>query len=121
MRFWLQHTGPGGKLILRDRQHPDRTDWSMDYSAPLLQVTKDYALVMRVLDPKTEQTVISAAGISVLGTLAAGEFLTSADEFRKIEAVAPRDWRKKKFELVPATDIIRGKSGHANIVASHFW
>jgi hypothetical protein len=121
LRFWLQHTGAGGKLIIRDREHPDRIDWNMDYSAPLLQVTKDYALVMRVLDPKTEQTVISAAGISVFGTLAAGDFLTNAEEFRKIEAVAPKGWRKMNFELVLSTDVIRGKSGHANIVAWHFW
>jgi hypothetical protein len=121
LRFWLQHTGPGGKLIIRDREHPDRIDWNMDYSQPLLEVTKDYALVMRVLDPKTEQTVISAAGISVFGTLAAGDFLTNDEEFRKIEAVAPRGWRKMNFELVLSTDVIRGKSGHANIVAWHFW
>jgi len=25
------------------------------------------------------------------------------------------------FELVLSTDVIRGKSGHANIVAWHFW
>jgi hypothetical protein len=124
LRFWLEHTKHppgGGELIIRDREHPDREDWNMDYSAPLLQVTKDYALVMRVLDPKTEQMVISAAGISVFGTLAAGDFLTNADEFRKIEAVAPKGWRKMNFELVLSTDVIRGKSGHANIVAWHFW
>lgn len=120
LRFWLQHT-PGGKLIIRDREHPDRMDWNLDYSEPVLEVTKDYALVMRVLDPKTEQTVISAAGISVFGTLAAGDFLTNDEEFRKIEAVAPRGWRKMNFELVLSTDVIRGKSGHANIVAWHFW
>ncbi|MEI9970754.1 MAG: hypothetical protein WDO73_01180 [Ignavibacteriota bacterium] len=121
LRFWLEHTAPGGKLIIRDREHPDRTEWNLDYSSPLLKVTKDYALVMRVADPKTEQTVISAAGISVFGTLAAGDFLTNAEEFRKIEAIAPKGWRKKNFELVLSTDVIRGKSGHANIVAWHFW
>jgi len=121
LRFWLQHTGPGGKLIIRDREHPERADWNVDYSEPLLQVTKDYALVMRVLDPKTEQTVISAAGITAFGTLAAGDFLTEAAEFRKIEAVAPKGWRRKNFELVLSTDVIRGKSGHADIVASYFW
>jgi len=119
LRFRMQHTP--GKISIRDRDHPDRPDWSVDYSAPLLQMTKDYALVMRVLDPKTEQTVISAAGITVFGTLAAGNFLTKAEEFRKIEAVAPKGWRKKNFELVLSTDVIRGKSGHASIVAWHFW
>ena len=121
LRFWLQHSGPGGKLIIRDRENPARSDWNIDYSEPLLQVTRDYALVMRVLDPKTEQTVISAAGITAFGTLAAGDFLTQAEEVRKIEAVAPKDWRKMNFELVLSTDVIRGKAGHTNIVGSYFW
>ena len=121
LRFWLQRTEPGGKLVIRDREHVDRTDWNMDFSMPLLQVTKDYALVLRVLDPKTEQTVISAAGISAFGTLAAGDFLTNAAEFRKVEAIAPRGWLKMNFELVLSTEVIRGKSGRANIVAWHFW
>jgi len=93
----------------------------MDYSTPYLNVTRDYALVLRVLDPKTEQMVISAAGISVFGTLAAGEFLTDPEQFRKIEAVAPKGWKKMNFEMVLSTDVIRGKSGHAMIVATHFW
>jgi len=120
LRFWVEHKEPG-QLILRDRQHPERADWAMDYATPYLDITKDYALVMRVLDPRTGQMVISAAGISAFGTISAGNFLTNADELKKIEAVAPRGWKKMNFELVLSTEVIRGKSGHANIVASHFW
>jgi hypothetical protein len=65
--------------------------------------------------------VVAAASITVFGTLAAGEFLTSPQEFRKIEAVAPKGWRKMNFELILSTDVTRGKSGHPNIVASYFW
>jgi hypothetical protein len=120
LRFWVEHKVPG-QLILRDRQHPERADWAMDYRTPYLDITKDYALVMRVLDPRTGQMVVSAAGISAFGTISAGNFLTNADESKKIEAVAPRGWKNMNFELVLSTEVIRGKSGHANIVASHFW
>jgi hypothetical protein len=120
LRFTVERL-PNGKVVLRDRQNPTRDDWSLDYSMPYLDVTKDYALVVRVLDPKTEQMVVTAAGISVFGTLAAGEFLTDPQEFRKIEGVAPRGWRNKNFEIVISTDVIRGKSGHPNIVAANFW
>ena len=65
--------------------------------------------------------VVTAAGLSVFGTLAAGEFLTTPAEFRKILRVAPKGWQHKNFELVLSTDVIRGKSGHPNIVAAHFW
>jgi len=120
LRFTVEHRRER-RLILRDSQNPSREDWSIDYSVPFTSVTRDYALVVRVLDPKTEQMVVTAAGLSVFGTLAAGEFLTRENEFRKIQAVAPRGWQQKNFELVLSTDVIRGKSGHPNIVAAHFW
>ena len=120
LRFTVEHRPPG-VLVLRDSNNPARQDWAVDYRTPYLSVTRDYALVVRVLDPKTEQMVVTAAGLSAFGTLAAGEFLTSSDEFRKIQAVAPPGWQQKNFELVLATDVIRGKSGHPNIVAAHFW
>jgi hypothetical protein len=119
-RFTVEHRTPR-RLIVRDAENPGRDDWAVDYAAPYISVTKDYALVLRVLDPKTEQMVVTAAGLSVFGTLAAGEFLTTPDEFRKIQGVAPRGWQQKNFELVLSTDVIRGKSGHPNIVAAHFW
>ena len=120
LRFTLEHRIPG-MLVLRDRNNPAREDWAVDYKMPYLSVTRDYALVVRVLDPKTEQMVVTAAGLSAFGTLAAGEFLTIPDEFRKIRSVAPKGWQQKNFELVLSTDVIRGKSGHPNIVAAHFW
>ena len=120
LRFTLEHRPPG-KLILRDSNDPAREDWSVDYRMPYLSVTRDYALVVRVLDPNTEQMVVTAAGLSAFGTLAAGEFLTMPDEFRKIQAVAPRGWQQKNFELILSTEVIRGKIGHPNIVAAHFW
>ena len=120
LRFTVERRQPR-TLIIRDRENPQREDWSLDYDLPYLSVTKDYALVVRVLDPKTEQMVVTAAGISAFGTLAAGEFLTDPQEFRKIERVAPRGWKNKNFEIVLSTDVIRGKSGHPEIVAAHFW
>ena len=62
-----------------------------------------------------------STGVKGCSRLAAGEFLTDPDQFRRIQAVAPKDWQQKNFELVLSADVIRGKSGHPNIVASHFW
>jgi len=120
LRFYVEHKAPG-RLILRDRENPWREDWSMDYSMPYLAVTKDYALVVRAMDPKTQQMVVVAAGISAFGTLAVGEFLTDPREIRKIEAAAPSGWRDRNFQIILPTDVIRGKSGRPNIVAAHFW
>jgi hypothetical protein len=120
LHFWVEHRAPG-RIGLRDRDHPERQDWFVDFTAPYLAITRDYALVIRVLDPKTEQMVVTAAGISAFGTLAAGEFLTSPQEFKKIEAVAPAAWPKQNFEIVLSTEVIRGKPGHPEILATHFW
>lgn len=108
-------------ILIRDHENPSRNDWSVNYATPYLNINKDFALVLRVSDPKTDQMTVTVAGISAFGTLAAGEFLTNPNEIRKIEAVAPKGWKKRNLELVLSIDVIRGKPGHADIVASQFW
>lgn len=120
LRFTVDRRG-ADKILIRDRDNPARSDWLTDYSTPLLNVTKDYALVLRVFDPKTEQMVVIAGGISVFGTLAASEFVTTPNEFLKLEPFAPRDWKRKNMEVVLSTDVIRGRSGHPKVEAATFW
>jgi hypothetical protein len=120
LRFSVEQPTPD-KYVIRDHNNPSNDDWSVDYSTPFLNLTKDYALVLRMVDPKTEQTVIVDAGITVFGTSAAGNFLTSRSEMQKLAAIAPPGWEKKNMELVLSTDVIRGRSGPASIVAAQFW
>jgi len=119
LRFTVENSS--GKFIIRDRNNASSQEWSVDYSTPYLDVTRDYALVLRMFDPKTEQMVVVAAGITVFGTSAAGDFLTNKEEIGKLSAIAPPGWEKKNMEIVLSTDVIRGRSGHASIVASQFW
>jgi len=120
LRFTVEELTPG-KIVIRDRNNPANNDWSIDYSTPYLDVTKDYAIVLRMVDPKTDQAVVVDAGITVFGTSAAGNFLTSRNEMKKIAAIAPPGWEKKNMELVLSTDVIHGQSGPASIVAAQFW
>jgi hypothetical protein len=120
LRFTVERPG-GGRVQIRDRANPLRNDWFIDYYAPFMDIAKDYALVLRAKDPKTQQMTVTAAGMSVFGTLAAGEFLTSRDEMRKLDAAAPRGWRKMNLEIVLSTQVIRGKPGPPTVVATHFW
>lgn len=120
LRFTVEHPSPS-RITIRDRNNPSNTEWSIDYSTPYLDVTKDYALVLRMVDPKTDQIVVGAAGITVFGTFAAGEFLTDKNEMKKLASFAPRGWDSKNMELVLSTDVIRGHSGPAAIVAAQFW
>jgi hypothetical protein len=120
LRYTVDQPTPG-RYVIRDREKPANSDWSVDYSTPYLNLTKDYAIVLRMVDPKTEQAVIVAAGITVFGTSAAGDFLTNRNEMKKLAAIAPSGWERKNVELVLSTDVIRGQSGPATIVASQFW
>jgi hypothetical protein len=119
LRFTVQQNGK--VVVIRDRNQPSAPGWSVDYATPYLDVTRDYALLLRMVDPKTEQTVVVVAGITVFGTSAAGNLLINRKEMEKLAAVAPPGWEKKNMELVLSTDVIRGRSGPANIVAAQFW
>jgi hypothetical protein len=120
LRFTVEEPTPD-KVVILDRNNPSNQDWSVDYSIPYLKVTRDYALVLRMVDPKTEQPVVMDAGITVFGTSAAALFLTSPSEIKKLTAIAPAGWEKKNMEIVLATDVIQGRSGPATILAAQFW
>ncbi len=107
-------------VVIRDTRYPDRNEWSLDYSTPLLKVTRDYALVLRFFDPNTGQPVITAAGISVFGTAAAAEFLTDPGEMNMLSGIAP-GWEKKNLEIVLSTEVVRAKSGRPRIIATQVW
>jgi hypothetical protein len=112
---------PPNILAIHDRNNPAGDKWSVDYTAPYLNLTKDYAILDRLTDPKTGQIVITVAGLSVFGTLAAGRFATDPDEIKAIDAIAPRGWEHNSLELVLSVDVIRGVPGRPVILASRFW
>jgi len=120
LRFYVEQPTPN-QVSIRDRNNLQNHDWAIDYGTPYLDVTRDYALVLRMVDPKTEQMVVVAAGITVFGTTAAADFLTNRKEMKKLAAVAPPGWENKNMEIVLSTDVIRGRSGPATVVAAQFW
>jgi hypothetical protein len=112
---------PGGSAVIRDRLNPSNNDWALDFSMPVRQLTRDYALVSRVYDPKTERPTILVAGIGYWGTMAAGEFVTNREQIEKIRDSAPGGWEKKNIEIVLSTDVIDGLPGPPKVLATHFW
>ena len=95
LRFGVEHPTPA-TVAIRDRNNPQNNDWSVDYSTAYLDVNRDYALVLRMVDPKTEQMVVVAAGITVFGTSAAADFLTNPSEIKKLTAIAPQRAGKRR-------------------------
>jgi len=120
LRFSVECDHHGEAWIL-DKQNPSKSDWATSFNAPYLEVTKDYAVISRVRDPKTEQVAVALGGIADWGTMAAGEFVSNPAQMKKIEPFAPKDWETKNLQIVISTDVIRGSSGPPNVLAARFW
>jgi hypothetical protein len=118
-RFVGRIEGDGHHVGIIDRQRPDRA-WRLPRPWPSLKVSRDYALVSRVVNPATGTSVITAAGLTPFGTAAAGEFLTSPAQLeRALAGVA--NWSSRSLQLVLETDVIDGAASAPRVVATHVW
>lgn len=111
-----RHTG-----WIRDAKNPGFMAWSHNLDTPYGNLTEDYAIVCRVLDPTTGKFVVTASGLYKFGTEAAGEFLTNAAYMEEISKSAPAGWDRKNMEIVISTSIVGRSAGPPHVVATHFW
>jgi hypothetical protein len=121
LRFYFDHDRQTGIDRIRDRQNPERDEWKVFNRGPVPKPPVDYALVTRVLNPTTEQTVVIAAGLAHFGTEAAGEFLSNPEYFASMLRNAPRDWYRKNMQVVLSTKVLSGTTGPPEVLASWFW
>jgi hypothetical protein len=119
MRFSFESSG--NIYYIKDRQKLSRRDWFEDTSTPYSSFPEDYAIISRTVDTATNRTVVIASGLTLFGTLAAGEFLADSAYMENIVGHAPKDWNRKKIQIVIATKVINGVSGPPRIIATHFW
>jgi hypothetical protein len=85
------------------------------------EYTVDYGVVSRLLDSKTGQFLISAAGVGSPGTQAAGEVASNPQFLQEALRAAPADWDKKNIQFVVQTNVIDSIPGPPHVVASYFW
>ncbi|HEY3938783.1 MAG TPA: hypothetical protein VGL97_15220 [Bryobacteraceae bacterium] len=122
LRFYFDADEQKHAQFIRDRQRPGATDWKLvDAWPPGRDINKDYALVTRVVNRTTEQTVVILGGIAQYGTQAAAEFVTDPAYFETALAHAPRDWSGKNIQIVLSTRVLSGVSGPPTVVAVYFW
>jgi hypothetical protein len=121
LRFYFDIDEQNGLLIVRDRQRPDITEWNVVNTWPHRIINVDYAIVSRVFDPTTEQTVVIAAGITHYGTKVAAEFLTNEAYFAEALINAPDNWHRKNMQVVLSTKVMSGTQGPPSVLAVHFW
>jgi hypothetical protein len=107
--------------FIEDRQNPSSRSWSVPIDLPYPKYTQDYAIISRVLDPTTGRTVVSAAGIGLHGTAAAGEFLSDPAYMNVVAAQNSSDWRNKNVQIVISAKIIGETWGPPQVLAKYFW
>lgn len=110
-----------GEILIRDRHHPDQDTWQLDRPWPSLAITRDYALVSRVLNPDTGTMVVFGAGITPFGTAAATELLTSRELLEAALHETPADWPTRNLQIVLGTRVIDGVAGPPRVLATHVW
>lgn len=120
LRFYFEGEGDTASFV-RDRTNPAKSDWKVLNTWPHSHPPTDYAIVSRVVNPTTEQTVVTLAGITGFGTQAAGEFLTNEAYLAEALKQAPRDWQTKNMQVVLSTRVMSGTPGPPQVLAVHFW
>jgi 2-methylaconitate cis-trans-isomerase PrpF len=85
------------------------------------EIQDDYAVITRLLDPRTGQVLISVAGIGDLGTEAAAEFLTSPQEMEEFGQSAIPGWQKMNMQIVLHIKALNQALDKKDIVATQYW
>ena len=106
--FRIQEQGPLGRT----------RSWIL---GPHGEIVEDFAIVTRLLDAKTGQVLIAAAGLGANGTQAAGEFISRSDYLEQAFGGAPPDWQKKNVQVVLETTVTDSVAGPPRVVATYFW
>lgn len=82
---------------------------------------EDYAVVARLLDSKTGQFTVIAAGLTSSGTQTAGEFISNPEFLEKGLSGLRSDWQTKNLELVLQTTVTDSTAGPPQVVAVYSW
>ena len=108
------------KVRIRDRQRPEE-DWSFNFNVPNQKVTRDYALISRVMHPATEQITLIVAGLGQWGTLGAVDFITDPVRLEKLHGSARNRQRESNLQVVIGVDVVDGAIGPPKVLATYYW
>lgn len=84
-------------------------------------ITKDLAVVARMIDPETKQPTIILAGLTPPGTMAAGQFVSDPERLAEYMRTAPSDWLTKNVEILLSVDVVDSQPGPTHVLATSTW
>jgi len=122
-RFTLANERRGEEFvhIIRDREDTAR-QWSISSDRPWFENTPvSYAIVTRIYDRHSGRFLVSIAGMTHLGTSAAGEFITRPAYLRDLQTKAPSGWEKMNLQAVIQTNIVNQTAAPPKLLAVYFW
>jgi hypothetical protein len=99
---------------------PNGRVWHTRYG-PQGETLEDFGIVTRLLDSKTGQFTITAAGVGPKGTQAAGEFISNAQYLDEGLHAAPANWQTGSLEIVVQTTVTDSVAGPPHAVAAYYW
>lgn len=109
----------GRMRVIRDRTAPEKY-WTPPERSPIGRVSVDYAIVSRVYEPQSGQTIVTAAGITQYGCQAVAEFLSRPGYLDHAVAGLPPGWQGKNLQFVIRAKVMGDSSVSApEVVAKH--
>jgi hypothetical protein len=106
---WIQRQGSQGPI------------WRPTWDAQGNIVLKDFAIVARLVNSKTGQLLVIVAGVGMVGTQAAGAFVSRGSTLEAGLRAAPVGWQGKNLEVVLGSEVIDGAAGPPRVVATTAW
>lgn len=107
-----------GVLWIEDRTKPGQV-WKASENGRLGSI--DFALIARLPNSKTGQSLLIVSGVGMVGTKAAGHFATDPKDLETVLREAPTGWERKNLEIVLETDIVNGSPSPPRAVALKVW
>ena len=110
-----------GDLVgFEDRR--DHTRWTyLSSRVSSEDIHEDYAMAARIIDSRTGQRLMIAAGLTARGTQVAAEFLTKQHYFEMFVKKAPRDWAGRNFQVVLHAEVHGSTPGPPQLVRFQVW
>lgn len=89
--------------------------WTVALETPVASMREDRGVITRVISQTTGQPTVLAAGVTMLGTLAAGELLTNP------ACMPDAPWERLNAQILFSTKVLRGSATAPRALETWFW